>query len=109
MKSILSENLGILMVNRTLITLVRKVKAPSNMTVYKPICLCNIVCKIASKTVVNRLKSYFPSSISHNQSVCPGKLITYNVLVALELFDPYNEKQIQKLVGHHGIRHEQNL
>jgi len=71
--------------NSTNICLVPKVAAPSRVTEFRPISLCNVIYKIISKAISNWLKIVLPSIISQEQSVfIPGRLITDNILVVFE-------------------------
>lgn len=74
-------------VNESHIVLIPKVKIPVSMAEYRPISLRNVIYKIASKVLANRLKPILSSIISPNQSAfTPGRLITDNTLVAFETF-----------------------
>ena len=54
--------------NHTNIVLIPKVKNPEKIFEYRPINLCNVVYKIISKVLANRLKQVFPDIISPTQS-----------------------------------------
>lgn len=73
--------------NYSYTSLTPKVSNPTWMRDFQAIRMSNVVNKILSKVIANRLKWVLPKVISKNWSdFVPGKLITNKVIVAFEIF-----------------------
>lgn len=74
-------------VNDTMICLIPKGKDPQTVKDYRSISLCNVVYKVVSKCLVNRLRPFLEEIISETQSTfIPGRMITDNAIITFECF-----------------------
>ena len=80
--------------NETQIVLIPKVNRLQRVIEYRPISLCNMVYKMAAKTLANKLKKILPAIISDTQSAfVNGRLITDNILVAFETMHHISQRK----------------
>ena len=91
-------------INRTHIALIPKLRNPSKVTEFRPISLCNVLYKVLSKVLANRLKCVLPDIISRNQSAFVlGRLISDNILVAYEVLHTMHSRMWSK-VGYMALK-----
>ena len=82
-------------INHTFVTLIPKIRSPERVIEFHPIALCNILYKLISKVLANRLKRFLPSVISESQSAFQSdKAISDNILIAFESLHHMKKKKI---------------
>lgn len=83
--------------NETNIVLIPKKKNPTCLAELRPIALCNVIMKIVTKVLANRLKPVLDSVISNSQSAfLPGRLISDNIMVSFEVMHYLKRKKFGK-------------
>lgn len=94
---ILNHNLDPSSLNHTHIVLIPKVKTHVSPMDVRPISLCNVVVRVLTKTIANRLKVFLHDVISNSQSAfIPGRMITDNAMIAFETFHSMKMKKRQE-------------
>lgn len=74
-------------INHIFLCLIPKIKDPKLPSDFRPIALCNVIFKIITKTIANRLKKILSNIISPQQSAfLPERLISDNTIMAYEFF-----------------------
>lgn len=90
--------------NKTLVCLIPKVKDPESMNQLRPISLCNVLVRVLSKVLSNRLKPCLSYLISNKQSAfIEGRLLTDNALIAFEV-NHYMKRHTQGKTGIAGLK-----
>jgi len=82
-------------VNNTILALIPKKKEVKEMKDSRPISCCNIIYKVISKLIANRLKVILPDFNTPNQSAFfKDCLLMENVLLASEIVKDYHKDSI---------------
>ena len=86
------------------IILIPKKNKLEHMCEYRPISLANVVSRMASKVMANRLKTILPNVISNAQSAfVPNRLIIDNTTVAFEMLHRMRNWRKGK-IGHIAVK-----
>ena len=81
--------------NSTILALIPKKDSAVEMRDYRPISCCNVIYKVISKIIANRLKGTLPQCISYNQSAfVKDRLLVENLLLATEIVKDYHKEDI---------------
>jgi hypothetical protein len=85
-------------INNTLLVMIPKIDKPEFVSQFRPIYLCNVVYKIISKVIVNKIKPLLNEIISPFQSsFIPGRNIHHNIIVAQEMVHSMSRMKGQKV------------
>lgn len=94
---ILNKNCLNLKLNYTHIILIPKCKTPELITQFRPISLSNVILKICSKAITNKLKPNMHNIIAETQSAfVPHRLITDDVFISYEINHFLKRKNLGK-------------
>lgn len=97
--NILNNEGSIKEINHTYISHIPKVKIPIKPEEFRPISLCNVILKIVTKTLSNRIKQILPNIVHENQSAfLSRRLITDNSLIASETLHYINKPRKKRMV-----------
>ncbi len=81
--------------NSTFITLIPKENGAEDPGKSRPIALCNVIYKIITKVIANRLKMVLPGIISHEQAgFVEGRQITDGIILVHETMHSIKEKKL---------------
>lgn len=84
-------------INDTDVVLIPIIENPNSLRQFRPIALCNVIYKIITKVIANRLKPYMGDLISPTQcSFVSGRHSSDNVIIAQEIVHSMTNKRGKK-------------
>lgn len=82
--------------NMTFIALIPKKNISQCPQDFRPISLCNVIYKIISKTLAQRIKGHLPSYIHASQNAfIQGRHMTTNIIIAQEIVHSFFSKKLE--------------
>ena len=82
-------------INSTILALIPKKEQATEMKDYRPISCCNVLYKVISKLIANRLKLILPKFVATNQSAFVSeRLLIENIMLATEIVKDYHKDNI---------------
>lgn len=81
-------------VNNSLIVLIPKISNPTSVNHFRPISLCNVVYKIISKLLVDKLRSLLDKMVTPSQlAFIPNRWIAKNQIIVQELLHSFKTRK----------------
>lgn len=102
---VLKSNVEPSFINKKHVILIPKIQNPKNIRDFKLISLCNVIFKITTKIIANRLKHILPNITHRTQSAfVSGRLITDNALITFDTLHWLKQKKNRNSKNHLALK-----